>query len=121
MVPPSSSRTSLKAMQSARLAMKGKGCAGSTASGVSTGNTRSMKKSCSQARSVSERSAGSQTEMPSAASSLRTRCHSSRCALSRARARSWMAASCCAGVRPSGERAVMPARSWPIRPATRTE
>ena len=30
-------------------------------------------------------------------------------------------ASCCAGVRPSGEARVTPALAWPINPATRTE
>ena len=31
-----------------------------------------------------------------------------------------MRTSCSAGVRPSGLRVVMPARTWPLRPATRT-
>ena len=41
--------------------MNGNGCAGSMASGVSTGNTRSMNQASSQARSSADSSSGSPT------------------------------------------------------------
>ena len=83
--------------------MNGNGCAGSIASGVSTGNTRSMNQASSQVRSSSDNDARPRTarSRPSriwANNSVQMRCWSA----TRAPPRIAISASCCAGVRPSG-------------------
>ena len=105
---PSSWRSSSRAITRPMLGMNGNGCAGSTASGVSTGNTRSMNQASSQVTSSADSDSGSHTSTPASCSrprnSRQTRC----CSASNASARSLISASCCAGVRPSGETAVRP-------------
>ncbi len=101
--------------------MKGKGCAGSTASGVSTGKTRSWKKASSQAMSASPSSSASSTARPAGRSRWRSVRQASCWPSVSVSARWWMAASCCVAESPSGDGVVMPSRSWPTRPATRTE
>jgi hypothetical protein len=80
-----------------------------------------MNQPSSQARSASLSSSVPQTMMPASRIWPRSARQVACCASISTSARSWMAASCCVGVRPSGERLVMPAPSWPISPATRTE
>ncbi len=69
---PSLRRTSCSTRPKPRLAMKGNGCAGSMASGVSTGKTSDMNISSSQARSAGSRSCGPMMAMPAAPSSWRS-------------------------------------------------
>ena len=103
------------------LGIKGKGCAGSIASGVSTGKTRSMNQWSSHVASVLAMSRALATSMPAWAKPALSSSHTFCCATSNAPARSRTAAPCWAGVRPSGEAAPMPECTWPISPATRTE
>ena len=86
--------------------MNGNGCAGSIASGVSTGNTRSMNHASSHFTSSADSSSGSHTSMPASRSRPRSSRHTRCCSASSDSARSLISASCCAGVRPSGETAV---------------
>ena len=117
----SSSRCSCSAMTRPMFGMKGNGCAGSMANGVSTGKTRSMNQVSSQRRSSSRMPAISHSSMPASASSRRRSSHTRCWRSSNMRARSLTASSCWAAVRPSGESWVRPERAWPMRPATRTE
>ena len=91
------------------------------ASGVRTGNTRSMNQASSQMRSSGPSSAVSPTTMPAAPSRPRNSPQTRRWSASRVSARARISASCWAGVRPSGLGAVTPALAWPISPAMRTE
>ena len=100
--------------------MNGNGCAGSTASGVSTGNTCSRKWSCSHSISASESSATSTMAMPASASS-RAQLQPAR--LLRRDQRRDAAADAFelfGGGAPSSDSSVMPAWTWPTSPATRT-
>ena len=109
--PVSGSQT-IAARLSERFEMYGNGCAGSTASGVSTGKIRCSKNShqlavvvrararpSRPARSPLRRSSGSSRRAAGPPGAARTRS-----------TRSPMAASCCAGVSPSGDGAAMPGR-----------
>ena len=120
MARPSSPRFNLSAMASPRLGMNGNGCAGSTANGVSNGNTRCMKIGNSAARSVGLNSSGSITAMPWVRKSARSARQRSCCLAISAAAASWTLASCSAGVSPSMLNTDAPCLTCSYRPATRT-
>ena len=103
-----------------RLAMNGKGWAGSIASGVRIGRMSDMNRPASVSRSVMVSSDGSTTAMPAARSSTRSARQQSCWSCISAPMHTRIAASCSAGVSPSSETVLMPARCWAIRPATRT-
>ena len=98
---PSLTRSSSSAKPKPRLATNGKGCAGSIASGVSTGNTSAMNRSSSQARSPGSRSVGSITDTPASASSRRSASQVTCWSAISLPVRWRIASSCCAGVSPS--------------------
>jgi hypothetical protein len=116
----SGSRSST-ASDSDRLEMYGNGCPGSTASGVSTGNTCASKNSSTRIHSAGVRSAIRTKVMPwsaSAGSSSSSRQRSRAASSSRTRART--AASCSPGVIPSGGYCWAPCAAFRRSPATRT-
>ena len=120
---PSSSRTSSRAMTRPILGMNGNGCAGSIASGVSTGNTRSMNQASSQSARRS-RTAPSvpQTTIP-ASPQQRQQFGPDALLVGQQRLgaqldlRQLLGRACAR--RPSVK--VAPALAWPISAATRTE
>ncbi len=79
------------------------------ASGVSTGNSRSMNQASSQVRSVSDSSSGSVTLISASARRSRRSSQVRACAAIRLRARASTSVSCWAGVRPSGDGVRTPA------------
>ena len=96
------SRCSLSTITRPMFGMNGNGCAGSIASGVSTGNTRSMNQAASQAAvrpRAASRDRTRRSPPPPAGRAARAR-RSAAVAIS-ASARSCISPSCWAGVRPS--------------------
>jgi hypothetical protein len=101
--------------------MYGNGCAGSTASGVSTGNTRlvniSPMRSCSSGESSSQRT----IVMPSVARAGRTWSRYTRACIDiSSDATSEICSSTSRGSRPDADRTAMPVAIRRLRPATRT-
>ena len=119
-VLPSLVRASCSAMVKPRLGMNGNGCAGSIASGVSSGKICRRKCSSSQVRSRLVTSGPSTSTTPCSASIWRNSRQRFCWSLASTETASEMRTSCSAGVRPSGLLKVMPSRTWPRRPATRT-
>ena len=117
---PSLARDSCSAIEKPRLGMNGNGCAGSTASGVSNGNTWARKWSSSQAFSALPTSGPSTSTMPAWASAARSSRHCVCWSCTSSTTASAMRTSCSAGVSPSGLLVPMPARTCARRPATRT-
>ena len=99
---PSLARASCSAMEKPRLGMNGNGCAGSMASGVSTGKTWVRKRSSSQSRSAFFRSPASTSTTPAAAS----------VGAQRQPWRCWSLASCCHRLADAGKLLV---RRQPVR------
>ena len=99
--------------------MYGNGWPGSTASGVRTGKISSRKRWRS-ASWCSGMAAYSTSSTPSAASVRRTSTKIAEWSATSSSTRSRAAASCSSAVRPSGERATLPASTCWRRPATRT-
>ena len=103
-----------------RLGMKGKGWAGSTASGVSTGKTWRKKCSSSQLFSALLSSDGSTKTIFSPLSSSCRRRQRCICSSASSPTRSRIRCNCSTGERPSSEGVSTPVRNCPQRPATRT-
>ena len=111
------------ASESDRLEMYGNGCPGSTASGVSTGNTCDSKKLSTVSHSAGERSAIDTRRTPRAASAGSTRWCRQICDFGEllVDAAALIAVSCSDGHQPVRRRtALTPARTCRRSPATRT-
>jgi hypothetical protein len=117
---PSEVRISCSATVKPRLGMNGNGCAGSIASGVSSGKMLARKWSSIQARSLLVTSWPSTSTMPSSARNLRRSRQIACWSIASCDTLSLMTLSCSSGVRPSGLRSAMPSRTWARIPATRT-
>ena len=113
-------RVSSNASVNPRLGMNGNGWAGSTAIGVSTGKISSRNSRCRYFTWSGDRSLASWITTSFSNSSSRSVCQWSCCSSCRCWASVAISSSCSDGVRPSALCLVMPARSWPLRPATRT-
>ena len=103
--------------------MYGNGCAGSTASGVSTGKMRCVVDlDAARLRSSASRSSQRDDSMPAAASAGQQLVEEHRLLAGDelADAGSLISVSCWRGVRPSGVGSSMPAATWSLRAATRT-
>ncbi len=119
-VPSSGWRTVIARLRLSPLT-NGNGWAGSTASGVSTGNTCSWKYVDSRLCSSSSISDQPTTRMPSSASAGRTSSRKTRaCRLASCWVRSPMRRNCSRGDRPSADRTDSPISSRRFSPATRT-
>src|SRR6056297_150396 len=118
---PVSGSETLTASDRARSEMYGNGCPGSTANGVSTGNTRSSNHPSSSLRSSVVVSSQEMMSTPAARSSgTRRSTKVASSSVTNDNTRSPMASSCCTGVRPSGVGRSMPASTWSLSAATRT-
>ena len=119
-MPESTSRM-ITARLRLRPEMYGNGCAGSTASGVSTGKIELRKSSDIAARCSAPSSDHERMRTPIASSSGRISSWNRRDWMSHSsRVRLPMCTSCSAGVRPSAERTDRPVLSRRFSPATRT-
>ena len=118
---PSTGSRIITARFSDRSEMNGNGWPGSTASGVSTGNTRSSKCARSTARSSASSWSHDSRKIPSLSRAGRTRCASSRCCCAHSSSVTRrISATCSTGDRPSKPASVIPAATRSLRPATRT-
>ncbi len=120
MLPPSFRRFSSRQMMKPRFGMKGNGCAGSMAIGVTTGRICSRKRWSSQDFSCGNRSVPSVMTMPFWASSRVRWIHRRSCSAISSCARARTRSSCSWAERPSSLSWVSFSRTWPTRPATRT-
>src|ERR1700722_8564175 len=100
--------------------MKGNGCAGSIASGVSTGKMRLRKISSIAGRSAAVMSLASSNTRPAPASSARIAAQMRCCSAIRSLAAVLTLTSCCDAERPSWLSTRTPSRTSAFRPATRT-
>ena len=117
---PSDTRASCSATVKPRLGMNGKGCAGSIASGVSSGKILWRKWSSIQVRSDLVTSRPSTRIMPTLERTAR-RSRQIACWSLVSRETVWlMRTSCSAGLSPSGLRSGIPSRTCALMPATRT-
>ncbi len=116
MLVASSSRWSFSTITRPMLGMNGNGCAGSIASGVSTGNTRSMNQWSSQSRSASDRSMVWHSSTPASASSRRRSRQTRCCSSIRPCARAWIRLQLLARRPPVGAQRRHPRLGLPDQP-----
>ena len=117
---PLSGSAASTARDSERLEMKGKGCPGLTASGVSTGKTDSRKYAFARSCATLPSDFQSRIRMPCSARAGRScRSRKSIAFFRSLRTTSRMRASCWRGVSPSGLRSASACSSCSCRPETR--